>query len=54
LTLMLIVFSVLALLPQIFAFPHDQLAWGPNAYNVAAVGAAWVVGDWLLGRRTGP
>lgn len=49
--LMLLVFSVLALAPLIFAFPRDHVAWGANAYNLTAVGAAWIVADWLATRR---
>lgn len=47
LTLMLIAFSALVLAPQIFAAPHDHGAWGGNAFNLAAAGAAWIVADWL-------
>jgi uncharacterized membrane protein len=49
--LMLLVFSVLVLTPPIFASPHDHAAWGANAYNLTAVGAAWIVADWLASRR---
>ena len=49
--LMLLVFSALALMPLIFAFPHDHGAWGANAYNLTAVGAAWIVADWLADRQ---
>ena len=49
--LMLLVFSVLVLTPPIFASPHDHAAWGANAYNLTAVGAAWMVADWLATRR---
>ena len=44
---MLLVFSALALLPLIFASPRDHVAWGGNAYNLAAVGAAWIIAEWL-------
>jgi hypothetical protein len=36
---------------MIFAFPHDHVAWGGNAYNLTAVGAAWIVADWLATRQ---
>lgn len=49
--LMLLLFSVLALTPPIFHTPHDHVAWGSNAYNLAAVGAAWILADALAGRR---
>lgn len=51
LTMMLIVFSALVLAPGIFAAPHDHEAWGGNAFNLAAVGAAWIVADWLASQR---
>jgi hypothetical protein len=49
--LMLLVFSATALAPLIFAYPRSHVAWGANAYNLAAVGAAWIVADWLATRR---
>lgn len=49
--LMLLVFSALALAPLIFAFPHDHGAWGANAYNLTAVGAAWILAERLANRR---
>jgi hypothetical protein len=48
---MLLVFSVLVLTPPIFASPPDHAAWGANAYNLTALGAAWIVADWLATRR---
>jgi uncharacterized membrane protein YphA (DoxX/SURF4 family) len=51
LALMLLVFSVLALAPQLFIYPHDHTAWGVNDYNVAAIAAAWIFSDWLAARR---
>jgi uncharacterized membrane protein len=49
--LMLLVFSLLLLTPRIFATPHNHVAWGSNAYNLTAVGAAWIVAEWLAMRR---
>jgi uncharacterized membrane protein YphA (DoxX/SURF4 family) len=49
--LMLLVFSALALAPLIFASPRDHASWGANAYNLTAVGAAWILADWLGGRQ---
>jgi len=46
LALMLAIFSLLVWLPQLFKFPHEQAAWGGNAYNLAAVGAALIVAGW--------
>jgi uncharacterized membrane protein YphA (DoxX/SURF4 family) len=51
LTLMLLVFAVIVLPRYIFQYPHNEIPWGSNAYNLAAVGAAWVVADWLVSRR---
>lgn len=47
---MLLVFSVVVLTPMIFAAPHDHTSWGGNAYNLTAVGAAWILADWLATR----
>jgi predicted tellurium resistance membrane protein TerC len=49
--LMLLVFSLLLLTPRIFATPHDHVAWGANAYNLTAVGATWIVAEWLAMQR---
>jgi hypothetical protein len=49
--LMLLVFSALALAPLIFASPRDHASWGANAYNLTAVGAAWIVAGWLACRE---
>jgi hypothetical protein len=49
--LMLLVFSLLLLTPRIFATPHKHVAWGSNAYNLTAVGAAWIVAEWLAMRK---
>jgi uncharacterized membrane protein len=49
--LMLLSFNALALLPLIFTSPHDHVAWGANAYNLTAVGAAWIVAEWLATRK---
>ena len=50
LALMLLVFSALKLIPAIFAFPHSHDVWGGNAYNLAAVGAAWIFADSIASR----
>ena len=52
LALMLLVFSVIALAPNIVAYPHNHIAWGANAYNLAAVGATWIFAEALANRRT--
>src|ERR687890_341209 len=43
LTLMLSAFSVLVWAPRLFAQPHEHMVWAGNAFNLAMVGAAWVV-----------
>jgi len=48
--LMLLVFSALALAPLIVSSPHDHASWGANAYNLTAIGAAWIVAEWLATR----
>jgi hypothetical protein len=52
LTLMLLVFNVVALAPLPITSPRDHVAWGANAYNLAAVGAVWIFAESLAsGRR---
>lgn len=51
LALMLLVFSALVLAPHVPASPHNHIAWGSNAYNLAAVGAAWIAAEWLATRK---
>jgi hypothetical protein len=48
---MLLVFSALALVPRIFARPHNHVSWGANAYNLTAMGAAWIIAEWLADRQ---
>ena len=45
LALMLFLFSVLVLAPAPMAHPHNHVTWGSNAYNLAAVGAAWIFAE---------
>ena len=51
LALMLLVFSALALAPRVFTTPRNHVAWGSNAYNGAAVGAAWLLAGSLERRQ---
>jgi uncharacterized membrane protein len=51
LALMLLVFSVLVLAPRPLARPHDHVTWGSNAYNLAAVGAAWLAAESIVAGR---
>lgn len=50
--LMLLVFNALALAPLIITSPREHASWGANAYNLTAVGAAWVVAECLAGRQS--
>jgi uncharacterized membrane protein len=54
LALMLLVFSVIALVPLPIAHPHDHVAWGANAYNLAAVGAVWIFAGALRSPEASP
>jgi uncharacterized membrane protein len=51
LALMLLVFSALALAPHLLTSPHSHLAWGGNAYNLVAVGAGWIVAEYIASQR---
>jgi uncharacterized membrane protein len=48
---MLLVFSALVLTPLVFSSPRDHVPWGADAYNLTAVGAAWILADWLARQR---
>jgi uncharacterized membrane protein len=41
--LMFLTFNLTILPSFIFADPHDHAAWGGYAYNLAAVGSAWIL-----------
>jgi uncharacterized membrane protein len=41
LALMIVVFEI-ALVPMVFANPGNHIAWGSNAYSLAAAGAVWI------------
>jgi hypothetical protein len=45
LALMFFVFNAVALPRFILADSRDHAAWGGSAYNLAAVGAAWILAD---------
>ena len=47
LTAMLIGFGLFVWLPAPFADPHKLFSWAGNAQNLAIVGAAWIVADFL-------
>lgn len=50
LALMLLVFSIVTLVPRIFAFPHRHDVWGGNAYQLAAVASAWILAESFASR----
>lgn len=50
LTVMLVGFGALVWAPSLFEDPHVHMAWAGNAINLAWVGAAWVVADWIGSR----
>ena len=49
--LMFLVFNLTILPTYIFAHPKGHGAWGGNAYNLAAVGASWILADALSATR---
>lgn len=51
-TAMIIGFQLLIWLPAPFSGPHDLLTWAGNAQNLAIVGAAWIVTDFLQQARS--
>jgi uncharacterized membrane protein YphA (DoxX/SURF4 family) len=51
LTLMLAAFGALVWAPRLFEHPHEHMVWAGNAFNLAVVGAAWVVADSIASRR---
>jgi uncharacterized membrane protein len=51
LALMFLVFNLVALPRFIFANPRNHAAWGGNAYNLAAVAAAWILADSIARRH---
>lgn len=51
LTVMLATFSALVWAPRLFAQPHEHMVWAGNAFNLAIVGAAWVIADSIVSRR---
>jgi uncharacterized membrane protein YphA (DoxX/SURF4 family) len=53
LALMLLLFGVLVLAPGPLASPGNHVAWGSNAYNLAAVGAVWLLAESLAAQRSG-
>jgi hypothetical protein len=58
LALMLLLFEGFVEIPPIFIRSHNQATWGAAVYNVAAIGACWIVAEFLAsradGRRIGP
>jgi uncharacterized membrane protein YhaH (DUF805 family) len=54
LTIMLVGFGLLVWLPAPFADPHKLINWAGNAQNLAIIGAAWIVTDYLVQNRHRP
>lgn len=52
LTAMLILFGLVVWMPVCFADPHKMSNWSENVMNLAIAGAAWIVADYLAGRRS--
>jgi hypothetical protein len=46
-----LLFEALVLVPLPLARPHDHVAWGASAYNLAAVGAVWIFAESLAKGR---
>jgi len=51
LTAMIIGFGILVWLPQIFRNPHNHMNWAGNVMNLALVGAAWIMADFIRALR---
>jgi len=47
LTVMFITFGVLVHLPALVAEPRAHMSWTANVMNLALVGSAWLLADWL-------
>jgi uncharacterized membrane protein YphA (DoxX/SURF4 family) len=45
-------FQILVWIPAPFASPHMLTAWAGNAENLAILGSAWIVADYLNQKRT--
>lgn len=52
LTVMLVGFGLLVWLPAPFTDPHKMINWAGNAQNLAITGAAWIVTDYLIQKRS--
>jgi uncharacterized membrane protein YphA (DoxX/SURF4 family) len=49
--LMFLTFNLIALPQFIFADPKNHVAWGGYAYNLAAVGSAWILAESIVSRN---
>jgi uncharacterized membrane protein len=49
LALMIVVFEII-LVPMVFANPGNHIAWGSNAYSLAAAGAVWIFASSIRSR----
>lgn len=50
LAVMLLLFEIPVLLPNLLSNPQGHISWGANAYNLAAAGAVWIFADSITGR----
>jgi len=48
--LMILIFEI-ALVPMVFANPGNHIAWGSNAYSLAAAGAVWIFASSIRSRQ---
>ncbi|HEY5410800.1 MAG TPA: hypothetical protein VIJ94_08730 [Caulobacteraceae bacterium] len=53
-TTMFVAFGLLAQLPSVIRDPHSHANGSENGVNLALVGAAWCVADWLRRRGRWP
>jgi uncharacterized membrane protein YphA (DoxX/SURF4 family) len=44
---MLIIFGALVWAPALFANPQTHMVWAGNTVNLAEIGAAWIIADWV-------
>ena len=51
LALMIVLFEII-LIPMAFANPGNHIAWGSNAYSLAAAGAVWIFASSIIGSHS--
>jgi len=50
LALMLLLFEFLVEIPPVLIRVHNQATWGAAVYNITAIGACWIFGEFLASR----